>query len=51
MPCGVAENVNVVIGREFMKRVLLLVTAAVLVGAAALAQLRITSFNSSGELT
>lgn len=34
-----------------MKRVLLLVTAAVLVGVAAWAQLRITSFNSSGELT
>lgn len=34
-----------------MKRVLLLVTAAVLVGAAAWAQLRITSFKPDGELT
>jgi hypothetical protein len=34
-----------------MRTRLLFVTAAVLVGAAALAQLRITSFNSSGELT
>lgn len=34
-----------------MKASLLLVTTAVLVGATALAQLRITAFNSSGELT
>ena len=34
-----------------MRTRLLLVAAAVLAGAAALAQLRITSFNSSGELT
>jgi hypothetical protein len=34
-----------------MQRVLLLVTAAVLVGAVAVAQLQITSFNSTGELS
>ena len=37
--------------RIAMRTRLLLVTAAVLAGAAALAQPRITSFNSSGELT
>lgn len=37
--------------RNGMKTRLLLVTAAMLVGAVAWAQLRITSFNSAGELT